>query len=58
MRIDVDYAEQLIESMTAEEKKNIGIVNSFGVANHNATKDAFAEGLQNLGVTVETCSVL
>jgi len=51
MRIDVAYAEQLVESMTAEEKRNIGIVRSFGVDNHNATKDV-AEGLQNLGVTL------
>lgn len=54
MRIDVDYAERLIESMTLEEQRNIGIVNSFGVSNHNATRDV-AEGLQRLGVKlVET----
>lgn len=49
LRIDVDYAKQLVDEMTAEEQRNIDIVRSFGVANHNATKDV-AEGLQALGV--------
>ena len=54
VRIDVEYAEKLIESMTAEEQHNIGVVKSFGVKNHNATRDV-AEGLQRLGITlVET----
>lgn len=49
IRIDVNYAEKLIETMTLQEQKNISIVNSFGVGNHNATRDV-AEGLQRLGV--------
>ena len=54
MRIDVDYAEKLITSMTAEEERNINIVRSFGVENHNATSSV-ADGLQRLGVKlVET----
>jgi DNA polymerase-1 len=49
MLIDVPYAESLIEQMTYEEKHHIGVVKSFGVNNHNATKDV-AEALQRLGV--------
>jgi DNA polymerase-1 len=49
MRIDIEYAKRLVEDMTKEEHRNIDIVKSFGVANHNATKDV-AAGLQALGV--------
>ena len=43
------YAEQLVEQMNAEEQAHIDVVRSFGVENHNATKDV-AEALTKLGV--------
>jgi DNA polymerase-1 len=49
LRIDVGYAEQLVEQMNAEEQAHIDVVRSFGVENHNATKDV-AEALTKLGV--------
>ena len=49
MLIDIPYAERLVESMTADEQHHIDIVRSYGVSNHNATKDV-AEALQRLGV--------
>ena len=49
LRIDVSYAEQLVEQMNAEEQAHIDVVRSFGVENHNATKDV-AEALTKLGV--------
>jgi DNA polymerase-1 len=49
LRIDVAYAEQLVEQMNAEEQAHIDVVRSFGVENHNATKDV-AEALTKLGV--------
>jgi len=48
IRIDVDYAERLAEEMTQEEKHHLGVIKSFGVENHNATKQV-AEALINLG---------
>lgn len=47
--IDVDYSVSLAEEMTAYEADNIAVVKSFGVNNHNATRDV-AQALQNLGV--------
>lgn len=47
--IDIPYAESLVETMTLEEKRHIDVVRSFGVDNHNATKDV-ALALQQLGV--------
>jgi len=52
--VDVDYAERLIQSMTAEEKRNIEIVSSFGIKNHNSTAEV-SRALQDMGVVlVET----
>lgn len=49
LRIDVPYSEELVERMTEEEQSYIEVVRSFGVENHNATRDV-AEGLRRLGV--------
>ena len=49
MRVDVDYAKYLVEMMTAEENKNIEIVRSFGIANHNSTAEV-SRALDALGV--------
>ena len=48
IRLDVDYARNLAEEMTKEEERHLGIISSFGVENHNATKQV-AEALQSLG---------
>jgi len=48
LRLDVDYANKLAESMTEEEERHLGIISSFGVENHNATRQV-AEALQDLG---------
>lgn len=49
--IDVDYAEKLSEQMKAEENRNIDIVKSFGVNNHNSTAEVSA-ALQDMGVSL------
>jgi DNA polymerase-1 len=47
--IDAEYSVGLAQEMTAYEADNIAVVKSFGVKNHNATRDV-AQALQNLGV--------
>ena len=49
VRIDVEYAEKLVEKMTQDVQKSIEIVSGFGVNNHNATRDV-AAALQGMGV--------
>ena len=48
IRLDVPYAEHLVEKMTAEEQSHVQVIRNFGLMNHNSPTQV-AEVLQGLG---------